>query len=238
MTTLSPLWLLPVVTLIVCSSTGQLLADALIHHSLSHAFLTIGVSIVLVVIGTFLALMILTLYFRRLLIEGLPDVGVIISSFVPLGPCGQAGYSLLLAGQNFRATLPWGGGNVLGDELTGRVLSIVCFFAAFILWCMGLWWLLAAIMAVGDTLVRGKKIPFKLAFWGLVFPNVRLVSHVIPNSIAHKNLWTLGPAGSAYDPAGSSPRRTALPRSWLHLCHRCPSHMECARSANAVTGIR
>jgi tellurite resistance protein TehA-like permease len=172
MSTLTPLWLLPVVTLIVCSSTGQLLADVLIPIHLPHAFLTIGVSVVILVIGISLALMILTVYMRRILIDGLPDVDMIISSFLPLGPCGQAGYSFLLAGQNFKATMPHGTGGVVGDELSGRVLNVCCFFASFVLWCLGVWWLLMAFIAIGDVLFRGRRIPFKLAFWGLVFPNV------------------------------------------------------------------
>jgi tellurite resistance protein TehA-like permease len=172
MSTLTPVWLLPVVTLIVCSSTGQLLAKSLIPIHLPHAFLTMGVSVVMVCIGISLALMILTVYMRRILIDGLPDLDMIISSFLPLGPCGQAGYSLLIAGQNFKETLPWGTGNVLGDDLSGRILNVCCLFAAFLLWCLGVWWLLMAFIAVGDVLLRGRKIPFKLAFWGLVFPNV------------------------------------------------------------------
>ncbi|KAF8584835.1 hypothetical protein K439DRAFT_1646832 [Ramaria rubella] len=171
MSTLTPVWLLPVVTLIVCSSTGQLLAQALIKIHLPHAFLTMGVSIVMVVIGIGLALMILTVYVRRLIIDGLPNIDMIISSFFPLGPCGQAGYSLLIAGQNFKETLPWGSGTVLGDELSGRILNVMCLFAAFVLWCLGLWWLFLALIAIADMLVRGRRIPFKLAFWGLVFPN-------------------------------------------------------------------
>lgn len=176
MSTFTPLWLLPVVTLIVCSSTGQLLAQSLIQIHLPHAFLTMGVSVVMVCIGISLALMILTVYMRRILIDGLPELDMIISSFLPLGPCGQAGYSLLLAGQNFKATLPWGAGDVLGDDLSGRILNVCCLFAAFLLWCLGVWWLLLAFIAIGDVLLRGHRIPFKLAFWGIVFPNVCILT--------------------------------------------------------------
>ncbi|KAF8507752.1 voltage-dependent anion channel-domain-containing protein [Gautieria morchelliformis] len=129
MSTLTPLWLLPVVAPIVCSSTGQLLADVLIPIHLPHAFLTIGVSVVM------------------------------------------AGYSFLLAGQNFKVTMPYGAGSVVGGELSGRILNVCCFFASFVLWCLGVWWLLVAFIATGDVLFRGHRIPFRLAFWGLVFSN-------------------------------------------------------------------
>lgn len=172
MATFTPLWLLPVITLIVCSTTGQLLAETLISIHLPHAFLTMGVSIVMVVIGGCLALMILTVYISRILIDGFPDIDVIISSFIPLGACSQAGYSLLLLGQNLKATMPSGAGSVTGDELSGRILSVCCFFTSFSLWSLGIWWLFMAFIVIADMLLRGYRIPFNLAFWGLVFPNV------------------------------------------------------------------
>lgn len=173
MSTFTPVWLLPIVTLIVASSTGQLLTTALIEHSLRHALITLGFSAVMVIIGISLSLMILAVYIRRLFINGLPDVSAIISSFLPLGPCGQAGYSFLLAGENFQTLFPRGNGSVSGDELVGRILNVLCFSAAFVLWCMAAWWLISAVIAIIHTVATGQRLAFKLSFWGLVFPNVR-----------------------------------------------------------------
>lgn len=172
MSTLTAIWLLPVVTVIVASTTGQLLTSALAVHSISHAHLTMGVSLLMTIIGLSLSLMILTLYLRRLIIEGLPDVGAIISCFIPLGPCGQGGYSLLLAGANFKELFPNGDGYVFGDPLIGRVMNLVCFAAAWILWSMAVWWLGCAICAIIHNVAKGERLPFTLGFWGLVFPNV------------------------------------------------------------------
>ncbi|GJJ09822.1 hypothetical protein Clacol_004046 [Clathrus columnatus] len=171
MSTLTAIWLLPVVTVIVSSTTGQLLTPALAVYSIPHAHLTMGVALLMVIIGLSLSLMILTLYLRRLIIEGLPDVGAIISCFIPIGPCGQGGYSLLLAGQNFSTLLPNGHGYVLGDPLAGRAINFICFVGAWILWCMAVWWLGCAICAIFHNLMKGERMPFTLAFWGLVFPN-------------------------------------------------------------------
>ncbi|KIJ39926.1 hypothetical protein M422DRAFT_32525 [Sphaerobolus stellatus SS14] len=171
MATFTSAWLLPIVTVIVGSSSGQLLAAALIPHSLSNAALTTTFAAFMVILGISLSLMVLTLYLRRLFIEGLPDAGAVLSSFLPLGPCGQAGYSLLLAGNNFVAILPKGNGEVLSDELAGRVLNIICFFCAFVLWCLTIWWLACAVFAVIYTVSVGHKLIFKLPFWGIVFPN-------------------------------------------------------------------
>ncbi|KAF8512432.1 voltage-dependent anion channel-domain-containing protein [Gautieria morchelliformis] len=163
MPTLTAHWLQPIVALIATSSTGQLIAAALMHYSMPHALLTMAISIIVLVIGMFLALMILVLYFHRLLLHGFPDVGGILSSFLPLVPCGHAGYSLLNAGRNFE--------RVLEDELVGRLLYVVCLVCAFALWCIAVWWLLFAVIALVDTLACGKKIPFTLAYGSLVFPN-------------------------------------------------------------------
>ncbi|KAF8524128.1 voltage-dependent anion channel, partial [Hysterangium stoloniferum] len=171
MSTLTGLWLLPVVTLIVASTTGQLFVAALSTIHAPHAFLTMAVSMVMLIIGGSISLMILTFYLRRLLIDGLPNVRAILSCFIPLGPCGQIGYSLLLAGQNFKAAFPYGSGNVLGEPHAGSILNILCFSCAFIMWCMGVWWLVCAIIAIIHNAVRGEKMPFTLSFWALVFPN-------------------------------------------------------------------
>lgn len=172
MSTLTAIWLLPVVPVIVASTTGQLLTSALAVHSISHAHLTMGVSLLMVVIGLSLSFMILTLYLRRLIIEGLPDVNAIISCFLPLGPCGQGGYSLLIAGLNAQNLLPNGQGYILGDPLVGRAISFICFAGAWILWAMAVWWLGCALCAIVHNLARGERMPFTLGFWGLVFPNV------------------------------------------------------------------
>ena len=159
-------------TFIVAATEGQFVADALITLSLHNAFLTIGISILMLVIGISLALMILTLWIRRLLIEGIPDATSVITSFLPLGPCGQAGYALLIAGRNLKATLPYGDSDLLGDPNIGKMFNATCFFIAFGLWCLEVWWLLSAIISIADALFRKVRIPFKLTSWGLVFPNV------------------------------------------------------------------
>lgn len=48
-------------------------------------------------IGLLVAAMILVLYYQRLSLHHLPGRETIISTFLPLGPCGQGGYAILLA---------------------------------------------------------------------------------------------------------------------------------------------
>lgn len=86
---MTALWLLPVVTLIVASSSGGILAQALEKYSRSHALVTATFSVFLVTIGLTLALMMLNIYLLRLVLHGLPPGATIISVFLPLGPTGQ-----------------------------------------------------------------------------------------------------------------------------------------------------
>ena len=79
------MWLLPVVTLVVASSTGGLIADALLPHSTKSALITTTVSFVMVLIGLSLALMFTNVYLLRLITCGTPDATLILSSFIILG---------------------------------------------------------------------------------------------------------------------------------------------------------
>ncbi|KAI8972220.1 voltage-dependent anion channel [Trametes punicea] len=165
-------WLLPVVTLIVISSTGGVLAAPLLEFSPSHSLLTLTVSLVLVSMGLGLAMMILTMYLLRLIIHGVPQSINILSVFIPLGPMGQGGYSILLLGQGFRAVLPlnYGDSHVLRQSNVGDIIAVICLAAALVLWSLATMWMIYAVLAVIEVLQQ-TRIPFKQTFWGLIFPN-------------------------------------------------------------------
>jgi tellurite resistance protein TehA-like permease len=170
---MTAVWLLPVVTLIVASSTGGILCTALKDVSPSYALVTVSFSVVMVTIGVSLALMMLTVYLLRLIVYGLPVGATIISVFLPLGPTGQAGYSLLLIGQAFKSLLPldYGNSDILMSNSTGDTINVICVCAAFALWSLATMWLIFALLALVDVL-RQAHVPFKIPFWGLIFPNV------------------------------------------------------------------
>ncbi len=56
--------------------------------------------------GLPLALIILSLYFQRLILHHIPTQEMIVSSFLPLGPTGLAGFSLVKLGKVGLALLP------------------------------------------------------------------------------------------------------------------------------------
>lgn len=176
--TMTSVWLLPVVTLIVASSSGGVLAEALQKYSSKHALISSTFAVFLVVIGLSLALMMLTTYLSRLLIGGIPSGAMVLSVFLPLGPTGQAGFSILLIGQNFKSLLPFQSGSrnstFLQSSTSGDVIYTLCVCISFLLWCIASMWIVYALLAVQHVVRRGR-FPFKVQWWGLVFPNVRVI---------------------------------------------------------------
>ncbi|TFY77207.1 hypothetical protein EWM64_g6807 [Hericium alpestre] len=169
---MTSVWALPVVTLIVAASSGGVLALALQAVSPSHALVTIVFSVFSVTIGLSLALMILTIYLYRLVIHGPPPGGNVISSFIPLGPTGQSGFAIVLIGQYFKEALPVAGSAspFLGSEQIGEIVYGLCICFSFALWSLSTMWLVFALLGV-QSVVRKHRFPFKVPFWGLIFPN-------------------------------------------------------------------
>ncbi|KAL1735630.1 voltage-dependent anion channel [Schizophyllum commune] len=169
---MTAVWLLPVVTLIVASSTGGVIAPSLYAYSASHALITVTLSAVIVTIGLTLALMMLVIYLMRLIVHGLPPTATVISVFLPLGPTGDAAFSILTLGQCFRQFLPVydGTSQLLRSSVTGGILETICTLVAFALWAMCTMWMLFAFLSIQNVARKGP-IPFKVPFWGLIFPN-------------------------------------------------------------------
>ncbi|KAH8828453.1 voltage-dependent anion channel [Flagelloscypha sp. PMI_526] len=171
---MTALWLLPVVTLIVASSCGGVLAPVIQKYSPDRAILTVAVSIFLVAIGLSLALMILTVYLLRLIVHGLPPGPSILSVFLPLGPTGQAGFSILLVGQYFKKALPvnHGGSEFLNSAVIGDIIYGQCVIIAFVLWSLAsMWDIFALISLLHAIFIKKTKFTFGTNFFGMIFPN-------------------------------------------------------------------
>lgn len=172
---MSAMWLLPIVTLIVAASSGGVVASAIHQYSATYALNTVIVSVFLVTVGLSLALMVLTIYLLRLILHGLPPGPSLLSVFLPLGPTGQSGWGTLLIGQNLQSLFPPLTDNNqlirLSDDSAGRVVNVICTCLAFVLWSMATMWILYAFLAI-YTGLRKRSITFRASFWGLVFPNV------------------------------------------------------------------
>ncbi|KAI1786160.1 voltage-dependent anion channel-domain-containing protein [Ganoderma leucocontextum] len=165
-------WLLPITPLVTSSATGGILAAPLLQLSPSKSLVTLVVATVLVIMGLALTFMILTLYFLHLVVHGIPRSGGVVSVYIPLGPLGQGGYSILLLGSGYNAILPLrsGSSTVLRSETVGQIISVAALAVALVLWAVGTLWLLYGLMATADVLSHDH-VHFKQAFWSLLFPN-------------------------------------------------------------------
>ena len=140
---MTAVWLLPVVTLIVASSSGGLLSNAFMPISTTIALLTSAFSFTMVLIGLSFALMMITVYLLRLVTSGPPDPALILSAFITLGPLGQGGFSLLVNGQDLSELLPLHMGEQFPTiALAGQMIFAGCFLGAYILFSMGVAWIL------------------------------------------------------------------------------------------------
>ena len=180
---MTAMWLLPVVTLIVASSSGGVLSRPMQVYSQLHALQTLAVSVFMVTIGLSLALMILTIYLMRLILHGLPRGTSILSVFLPLGPTGQSGYAILLIGQNINNLLSFQSqGTSLNSSSTGAVVEVVSICVSFLLWSLATMWIVYALFAVYSRL-RQSRVAFMVSFWGLVFPNVTTLFLIVSQFI-------------------------------------------------------
>lgn len=174
---MTAMWLLPVVTLIVASSSGGVIGRSLQEYSTQHALETVTLSTFMVTVGLSLALMILVIYLQRLVTFGLPKGPAVLSVFLPLGPTGQAGYAILLIGDNLRTLLPritQRNSVFIDTTTTPSTVYVVCICVSFILWSLATMWTLFALMAI-YTRLQEAPIGFRMSFWGLVFPNVGIL---------------------------------------------------------------
>ncbi|EKM75817.1 hypothetical protein AGABI1DRAFT_45818, partial [Agaricus bisporus var. burnettii JB137-S8] len=165
-------WILPVVTFVVASSSGAVIAQSLQAFSIHSALVTVTVSAFILTAGLLMASMMLTVYVLRLVTHGFPPGLSILSVFLPIGVAGQAGYSVSLIGSNFRDLLPLSSSQSPFFSLrsSGDGIFTFCTALSFILWAWAVMWVVYAVLGLVHTF-RRTKFQFQLTAWGLVFPN-------------------------------------------------------------------
>ncbi|KAK1150041.1 Plasma membrane sulfite pump involved in sulfite metabolism [Aspergillus melleus] len=161
LSSMTAVWLLPIVTCIVAGSSGGIVASVLPNPQ--HALWTVICSYMLWGIGVPLAMMVLVIYLQRLTLHKIPPKGVIVSVFLPLGPLGQGGYGALKLGEVAHAIFPQ---TETLEASTGETFHSVGFLIALIMWSFGLVWLFFALASIA----RCKSFPFNIGWWGFTFP--------------------------------------------------------------------
>ncbi|KAI6781309.1 uncharacterized protein J7T54_004082 [Emericellopsis cladophorae] len=158
-------WLLPIVSTVVASSTGAIVADVMPAAHANLALTTVIVSYVLWATGVPLAMMVLTVYFLRLTTVSLPPNAVIPSTFLPLGPLGQGGFGIMQLGKVLVKVAPKV--NILPSTAKAEeVIYVLGYMMGLIMWGFGLVWLGLAVA----TLLTRRRIPFNMGWWGFTFP--------------------------------------------------------------------
>ncbi|EAW10941.1 TDT family transporter [Aspergillus clavatus NRRL 1] len=161
LSSMTAVWLLPVVSCVVAASSGAIVADILPNPQ--HALWTVIVSYILWGIGVPLALMVMVIYLQRLTLHKLPPKAVIVSVFLPLGPLGQGGYGAMKLGQAAQSIFPQ---THTLDASAGPMFYTLGFLVALILWSFGLVWLFFA----SASIARHRNFPFNIGWWGFTFP--------------------------------------------------------------------
>lgn len=159
---MTAVWLLPVVAAEVAAASGGLLAPHLLAPAAQFSMLV--TSYVLWAFSVPVAFAILTILMLRMALHKLPHENMAASSWLALGPIGTGALGMLLLGGDAPGILAAAG--VLpgvGDMLDG--LGVI---SAVILWGMGLWWMLLAVLITLRYLRAG--MPFNLGWWAFIFP--------------------------------------------------------------------
>ena len=153
-------WLLPIVSTIVAAASGGLVAAVLPNPQ--HALWTLITSYILWGTGVPLAMVVLVMYFHRMTVYRLPPREVIVSVFLPLGPLGQGGFAIMQLGKVAMEVMPKTK-SLVPDA--GRILYVVGFGIALVMWGYGLVWLFFALASISRS-----KVPFNMGWWGFTFP--------------------------------------------------------------------
>src|SRR6266702_565763 len=213
---MTTLWLLPVVTLIVASSGGGALVQALSAYTTSGALMTLAGSACTLSAGLALASGILTIYLCRLVLHGFPSgTAGVLSACVPLGPMGQAGVAALLLGEGARTLLPVAAGtgsSPLADAHAGEYVYTIAVCTALGLWALATLWLGYALLGMQHVVRRSGLPPFQLAYWGLIFPNVRVNPTHTRSELIFYLICALGRVRESDNRAGAGARFSVLPR--------------------------
>ncbi|PWN90708.1 hypothetical protein FA10DRAFT_267153 [Acaromyces ingoldii] len=168
------LFLLPVVPPITVAASAAVLAEALTPSYPTLAFTVMTIGYMNLGVGLPLALMILVLYLQRLILFKAPPREVIVSVFLPLGPCGQGGEATLHLGRAALALFP-----IISNPATSGVPKLTytvaeAFYgaglvAALLLWALGMWWAVIGLATFLRQLSKGH-LSFNMGWWSFTFP--------------------------------------------------------------------
>lgn len=176
----SPAWLLPVVSTVVAAASGSIVAQSLMPFNPNLARATLLASYVIWGTGVPLAFMVITIVVYRMALHGPPPHTLLASVFLPLGPCAQGAFGIVNMGVTARQlayehSTPIIPGMALEASLhIADAMYAGGIVAGLILWGLALLWYTLGIALFLDgwrkdwsLLGTGK---FTVGYWSLTFP--------------------------------------------------------------------
>ncbi|KAF0639841.1 hypothetical protein FPSE5266_09373 [Fusarium pseudograminearum] len=158
----NPTWLFPVIADIVASGTGAIVANVLPNDQ--HAIWTVVISYILWGTSVPMAVLILAMYYNRLMIHDVLPSQSAVTAFIAIGPLGQGAAAIQLLGKvalkifernDFIPMAP----------IAGQFFYLTGILAALIMWGFAIAWLFFAFA----TIVR-REFKFSISWWAFTFP--------------------------------------------------------------------
>lgn len=172
--TITGVMILPVVAPIVAGAAGANMVNMLPP---SHARLSIVVSYIMVGSGFGLAMLTIGMFYARLTIHKIPPAALVVTIFLPLGPCGQAAFALLRLSSALLQITETSGSAFVGlsmaTPMDARIMALgvngMSIALALMIWGLGLAWVIIAVGLLTDLWIVSK-LNFNLGWWGFIFP--------------------------------------------------------------------
>jgi tellurite resistance protein TehA-like permease len=182
---MSAAWLLPIVSSVVAAASGGVVASEIMPFYPSLSRSTVLVSYVIWGTGVPLACFVMALWLYRTAVYGVPAPAALPSVFLPLGPCGQGSFGIILLGRTIRKlayahnvgmTIAPPSGVV--DNLSMLRIADAVYagglVTGMVLWGLGLCWYLLAFGMIIDHLRSHRDFfhhsKFSVGLWALTFP--------------------------------------------------------------------
>ena len=157
--TVSAAMLLPIVASVVAAASGGVVAQQLMVWNPALARSTVICSYVVWGTGVPVAMFIITLWIYRTIVGGMPAVAALPGLFLPLGPCGQGSFGIILLGRvvrdlayTYKVGFTVSPPGVVDSTSMYRVADAVYaggIVTGLVLWGLGLvWYTLAMVMTL------------------------------------------------------------------------------------------
>lgn len=161
----------------VAAASGGIVASVLAPYDPELARSTLIVAYVVWGTGVPLASFVITIWIARTAIVGLPTPAALCSLFLPLGPCGQGSFGILIIGKTVRAlaydhNTPLANDDMSSSLRTADVAWGSGIIVGLIIWGLGLCWYILAHAIILDHFWKNDTrffhhAQFSISLWSL-----------------------------------------------------------------------